>query len=42
MVAPGTANNVLTSNGTHWVSQAPAAGGITTGKSIAMALIFGF
>lgn len=42
MVAPGTANNVLTSNGTHWVSQAPAASGITTGKSIAMALIFGF
>jgi hypothetical protein len=42
MVAPGTANNVLTSNGTHWVSQAPAAGGITTGKSIAMAMIFGF
>ena len=42
MVAPGTANNVLTSNGTHWVSQAPVAGGITTGKSIAMALIFGF
>ena len=42
MVAPGTANNVLTSNGTHWVSQAPAAGGVTTGKSIAMAMIFGF
>ena len=42
LVAPGTANNVLTSNGTHWVSQAPAASGITTGKSIAMAMIFGF
>jgi hypothetical protein len=42
MVAPGTANNVLTSNGTHWVSQAPAAGGITTGKAIAMSMIFGF
>lgn len=42
MVAPGTANNVLTSNGTHWVSQTPTASGITTGKSIAMALIFGF
>ena len=42
MVAPGTANNVLTSNGTHWVSQAPTASGITTGKSIAMAMIFGF
>ena len=41
MVAPGTANNVLTSNGTHWVSQTPAAG-VTTGKAIAMSLIFGF
>ena len=41
MVAPGTANNVLTSNGTSWVSQAPAAG-VTTGKAIAMSLIFGF
>lgn len=43
LVAPGTANNVLTSNGTHWVSQTPTGGtGITTGKSIAMAMIFGF
>lgn len=42
LVAPGTANNVLTSNGTHWVSQTPAASGVTTGKSIAMAMIFGF
>lgn len=42
MVAPGTANNVLTSNGTHWVSQAPAASGVSTGKAIAMSLIFGF
>ena len=42
MVAPGTANNVLTSNGTSWVSQAPAASGITTGKAIAMSMIFGF
>jgi len=42
LVAPGTANNVLTSNGTHWISQTPVAGGVTTGKAIAMALIFGF
>jgi hypothetical protein len=42
LVAPGTANNVLTSNGTTWVSQAPAASGVSTGKSIAMAMIFGF
>jgi hypothetical protein len=27
VVAPGTANNVLTSNGTTWISQAPAASG---------------
>jgi hypothetical protein len=40
--APGTANNVLTSNGTHWISQASSGGGITTGKAIAMAMIFGF
>jgi hypothetical protein len=42
LVAPGTANNVLTSNGTHWISQAGASGGgITTGKAIAMAIVFG-
>ena len=29
--APGTNGNVLTSNGTDWVSQAPAAGGGATG-----------
>ena len=44
LVAPGTANNVLTSNGTHWISQAASSGGggITAGKSIALAMIFGF
>lgn len=41
-VAPSTTGNVLTSNGTTWTSTAPAASGITTGKSIAMAMIFGF
>jgi hypothetical protein len=41
-VGPGASGNVLTSNGTTWVSQAPTASGITTGKAIAMALIFGF
>jgi hypothetical protein len=41
-VAPNTAGNVLTSNGTTWTSAAPAPGGITTGKAIAMAMIFGF
>lgn len=42
LVSPGTSGNVLTSNGTVWLSQAPTASGITTGKSIAMAMIFGF
>ena len=41
-VAPSTNGNVLTSNGTTWVSQAPAPSGISTGKAIAMAMIFGF
>ena len=27
LIAPGTSANVLTSNGTHWYSSAPAAGG---------------
>ena len=29
VVAPGTANNVLTSNGTTWISQAPGSSGAT-------------
>ena len=41
-VAPSTTGNVLTSDGTTWTSQAPAASGISTGKAIAMAMIFGF
>jgi hypothetical protein len=40
VVAPGTSGNVLTSDGTTWSSQAPAASGITAGKSIAFDLIF--
>jgi hypothetical protein len=42
LTAVGTSGNVLTSNGTTWASTAPAASGITTGKAIAMAMIFGF
>ena len=38
--APGTSGNVLTSNGTTWISSTPAVG-FTTGKAIAMALVFG-
>jgi hypothetical protein len=40
VVAPGSTGNVLTSNGTTWQSTPNA--GVTTGKSIAMAMIFGF
>jgi hypothetical protein len=40
VVAPGTSGNLLTSNGTTWQSTPNA--GVTTGKSIAMAMIFGF
>jgi hypothetical protein len=41
-VAPGTNGNVLTSNGTTWVSSAPTGGtGITMGKAIAAAIVFG-
>ena len=38
----GANGTVLTSNGTAASWQTAAAGGISTGKSIAMALIFGF
>lgn len=40
-VAPGTAGNVLTSNGTTWVSQAPAASGVTQARATALAMVFG-
>lgn len=40
-LAPGTAGNVLTSDGTNWSSTPPAASGITAGKSITFALVFG-
>ena len=42
VVAPSTAGNVLTSNGTTWQSTAPAASGVSAGKAIALAMIFGF
>jgi hypothetical protein len=41
VVAPSTAGNVLTSNGTTWASTAPAASGATKGQAIAFSLIFG-
>jgi len=36
----GAAGNVLTSDGTAWVSSTPASG-VSTGKSIALSMIFG-
>jgi hypothetical protein len=41
VVAPSTNGNVLTSNGTTWVSQAPAASGVTQARATALSLIFG-
>lgn len=38
----GTAGQVLTSNGAGAPTWAAASGGISTGKAIAMAMIFGF
>ena len=40
-VAPSTAGNVLTSNGTTWVSQAPAASGVSQARATALSLVFG-
>jgi hypothetical protein len=40
-VAPGTAGNLLTSDGTTWTSATPAASGASKGQAIAFSLIFG-
>ena len=40
-VAPGSNGNVLTSNGTTWVSQAPPAAGLTQAKATGLNFIFG-
>jgi hypothetical protein len=42
VVAPSTAGNVLTSVGGTWVSQAPAAGGLTRAQVTAISFVFGF
>jgi hypothetical protein len=42
VVAPGTSGNILTSNGTTWVSSTPAATGPTKAQTIAYAMVFGF
>jgi hypothetical protein len=41
LTTPGASGNVLTSNGTAWVSSAPSASGVTAGKAIAFSIIFG-
>ena len=41
MIAPSTAGNLLTSNGTTWQSTAPAASGATKGQAIAFSIVFG-
>ena len=40
-VAPGTSGNVLVSDGTTWVSQAPAASGVSQARATALAMVFG-
>ena len=42
VVAPGTSGNVLTSNGTTWVSSAPAATGVSQARATAISMILGF
>lgn len=38
---PGANGNVLTSNGTEWVSTTPAPG-LSTGKAVILSMVFGF
>jgi hypothetical protein len=42
LTSPGTAGNVLTSNGTGWVSSAPAASGVSQAQAIAYSMTLGF
>jgi len=42
VVAPGANGNVLTSNGTTWLSSTPAASGPTKAQAIAYSMILGF
>lgn len=40
LTSPGTSGNVLTSNGSAWVSSAPAASGVTQAKATMINFIF--
>jgi hypothetical protein len=41
VVAPGTNGNVLTSNGTTWVSSPASASGVTQARATMISLVFG-
>ena len=41
VVAPSTNGNVLVSNGTTWVSQAPAASGVSQARATGINFIYG-
>lgn len=41
LTGSGTAGNVLTSNGSAWISQAPAASGVSQARATALAMVFG-
>lgn len=40
LTAPGSNGNILTSDGTNWVSAAPAASGISQAKATGLNFIF--
>jgi hypothetical protein len=40
-VSPSTAGNVLTSNGSAWISSTPAASGLSQAKATMISLVFG-
>ena len=42
LTSPGASGNVLTSNGSAWVSSAPAATGVSQARATAISMILGF
>lgn len=42
LTSPGTSGNILTSNGSAWVSSEPAPSGISQAKVTAISMILGF
>jgi hypothetical protein len=41
ITVPGSNGNVLTSNGSAWVSTAPASSGLTKQQAVGLNLVFG-